>query len=398
GDLSDVCTYPGDCHCCSCRRRQSTIAVPSTIDSSDSLFALSNRFSDSIDDIELCREAEVLPSSPIVLINSDSWITSDPMETDVPHQLNESFASVDSKSLLVDEEQVLEKHCLLESSNMSKIYDDFDSQCFSDGEHIFNQPLSESVGYSFSSCETQLSTDYTGVPWPKLVELEFSDTETQPLTLLKDELPSSAVVLSLSDAETQLPAATDDLPSLKAFETTFSNAETQDPAFLVHELPLASEELSLSDAETQWPTDYEGALLPFQGLVGEQNEESDTFLIHSVSLIKCLKRNKHYYAGKLHVMDPKFPPLPFYIDCLTNENVIKLYNESKSHFRAGSQRIIHRWVCSILKKHPEDIHSASLLKRIKSVVAKLRKLKTSRNYEQIDPFEKQIFEFLKDST
>lgn len=90
-------------------------------------------------------------------------------------------------------------------------------------------------------------------------------------------------------------------------------------------------------------------------------------------------------------MDPKFPPLPFYIDCLTNENVIKLYNESKRHFRAGSQRIIHRWVCSILKKHPEDIHSASLLKRIKSVVAKLRKLKTSRNYEQIDPFEKQIF-------
>lgn len=290
-DLSDVCTYPGDCHCCSCRRRQSTIAVPSTIDSSDSLFALSNRFSDSIDDIELCREAEALPSSPIVLINSDSWITSDPMETDVPHQLNESFASVDSKSLLVDEEQVLEKHCLLESSNMSKIYDDFDGQCFSDDEHIFNQPLSESVGYSFSSCETQLSTDYTGVPWPKLVELEFSDTETQPLTLLKDELPSSAVVLSLSDAETQLPAATDDLPSLKAFETTFSNAETQDPAFLVHELPLASEELSLSDAETQWPTDYEGALLPFQGLVGEQNEESDTYcLSHSVSLIKCKKR------------------------------------------------------------------------------------------------------------
>ncbi|CAG2242243.1 unnamed protein product [Mytilus edulis] len=243
-DLSDVCTYPGDCHCCSCRRRQSTIAVPSTIDSSDSLFALSNRFSDSIDDIELCREAEVLPSSPIVLINSDSWITSDPMETDVPHQLNESFASVDSKSLLVDEEQVLEKHCLLECTM-----------------------------------------------WPKLVELEFSDTETQPLTLLKDELPSSAVVLSLSDAETQLPAATDDLPSLKAFETTFSNAETQDPAFLVHELPLASEELSLSDAETQWPTDYEGALLPFQGLVGEQNEESDTYcLSHSVSLIKCKKR------------------------------------------------------------------------------------------------------------
>ncbi|CAG2229829.1 unnamed protein product [Mytilus edulis] len=140
-ELSNVCTYLGDCDCCNCRRA-STIAAPSTIDSSDYLFALSNRFSDSI---ELSWQSQDVPTSPSHFSDSESWITSE-----VPHQHNESFASifVKSKSFSVDEELDLYQHRLTESSNISKSYDDLDSQCLSDGENIFNQPLSELGGLS----------------------------------------------------------------------------------------------------------------------------------------------------------------------------------------------------------------------------------------------------------
>ncbi|CAC5371635.1 unnamed protein product [Mytilus coruscus] len=288
-ELSNVCTYLGDCDCCNCRRRASTIAAPSTIDSSDSLFALSNRFSDSI---ELSWQSQAVPTSPSHFSDSESWITSDSKDIEVPHQHNESFPSifVESKSFSVDEELDLDQHWLTESSNISKSYDDLDSQCLSDGEHIFNQPLSESGGLSIGNGESQCSNDYFGTPYPKLVDACFSNTETQPSIYFKDELPSAAGVLSFSDTETQLPSVVDGLPSLKLLETSFSDAETQAPAGFVYGLPLASDEPSFSDAETQWPTDFEGGILRFQSLVSERDEDSDTDCSsHSVSLIKFKK-------------------------------------------------------------------------------------------------------------
>ncbi|CAG2229674.1 unnamed protein product [Mytilus edulis] len=250
-ELSNVCPYPGDCDCCNCKRRASTIPAPSTIYSSDSLFALSNMFSDSI---ELSWQSQAVPTSPSHFSDSESWITSE-----VPHQHNESFASifVESKSFSVDEELDLDQHWLTESSNISKSYDDLDSQCLSDGEHIFNQPLSESGGLSLGNGETQCSNDYFGTPYPKLVDACFSNTETQPSIYFKDELPSAAGVLSFSDTETQLPSVVDGLPSLKLLETSFSDAETQAPAGFVYGLPLASD-------QTQWPTDFEGGILRFR--------------------------------------------------------------------------------------------------------------------------------------
>ncbi|CAC5361558.1 unnamed protein product [Mytilus coruscus] len=232
-ELSYVFTYPGDCDCCNCRRRAGTIPAPSTIDASDSLFALRNRFSDSI---ELSWQSQAVPTSPSHFSDSESWMIFDSKKTEVPQQQNESFASifVESKSFSVDEELNLDKHC----------------QCLSDGEHIFNQPLSESGGFSFGNAETQCSNDYFGIPYPKLVDAGFSDAETQPSIYFKDEIPSAAGVLSFSDAETQLPAVVDGLPSLKLFETSFSDAETQAPAGFVYGLPLASDEPSFSDAET----------------------------------------------------------------------------------------------------------------------------------------------------
>ncbi|CAG2229830.1 unnamed protein product [Mytilus edulis] len=60
----------------------------------------------------------------------------------------------------------------------------------------------------------------------------------------------------------------------------------------VYGLPLASDEPSFSDAETQWPTDFEGAILRFQSLVSERDEDSDTDCSsHSVSLIEFKKMN-----------------------------------------------------------------------------------------------------------
>ncbi|CAC5365447.1 unnamed protein product [Mytilus coruscus] len=206
-ELSNVRTYLGDCDCCNCRRRANTIyiAAPSSVDSSDSLFALSNRFSYSI---ERSWQSQAVPTSPSHFSDSESWITSDSKDIEVSQQHNESFVSifVESKSFSVDEELDLDYHC----------------QCLSDGEHIFNQPLSESVGSSLANAETQCSNDYFGTPYPKLVDACFSDAETQPSIYFKDELPSAAGVLSCSDTETQLLAVVDGLPSLKLLETSFS--------------------------------------------------------------------------------------------------------------------------------------------------------------------------------
>ncbi|CAC5381759.1 unnamed protein product [Mytilus coruscus] len=96
----------------------------------------------------------------------------------------------------------------------------------------------------------------------------------------------------------------------------------------------------------------------------------------------------------LHIMD-HVPPLPFHMETLTNKHVIKLFHESKMHFRAGSQRILHRWVCSFLNQNENEIHLSSLFKRIKSVIANLRKLKTTRRYEEADAYEKHLFQIPK---
>ncbi|CAC5371636.1 unnamed protein product [Mytilus coruscus] len=89
------------------------------------------------------------------------------------------------------------------------------------------------------------------------------------------------------------------------------------------------------------------------------------------------------------------PPLPFHMETLTNKHVIKLFYESKTRFRAGSQRIMHRWVCSFLNKNENEIHLSSLFKRIKSVIANLRKLKTTRRYEEANAYEKHLFQIPK---
>ena len=162
-ELTNVSTHPENIDVCNCRRA-STVTAPSTIDSSDSLFALSNR---NLDSIEILWQSQAVPT--LTSHFSDNlrfqghWI--------FLKKQNESFASIifESKSLSVDEELQLDQHWLKESSNISKSSDDLDSECVSDGKHIFSQPLSESGGSCSGSgnAETQWWNDYFGTPYKK---------------------------------------------------------------------------------------------------------------------------------------------------------------------------------------------------------------------------------------
>lgn len=52
-----------------------------------------------------------------------------------------------------------------------------------------------------------------------------------------------------------------------------------------------------------------------------------------------------------------------------------LYNESKRHFRSGSQKILHHWICSALKKDKASVNESSLVSSIKCTITKLQHLK-----------------------
>lgn len=122
-ELFNVCTYPENCDFCNCRRGR-TITASSTINSSDSLFALSNMFSDTI---ELSWQSQAVPTLPSHFSDRESWKTSNSKNTEVPQQQNESFASifVENKSFSVDWQLNLNKHWFNNwSSNISKSYDD----------------------------------------------------------------------------------------------------------------------------------------------------------------------------------------------------------------------------------------------------------------------------------
>ncbi|VDI59864.1 Hypothetical predicted protein [Mytilus galloprovincialis] len=218
-ELTNVSTHPENIDVCNCRRA-STVTAPSTIDSSDSLFALSNR---NLDSIEILWQSQAVPTLTSHFSDSEIWITSDSKDTEFSSKKqNESFASIifESKSLSVDEELQLDQHWLKESSNISKSYDDLDSECASDGKHVFSQPLSESGG----SCSGNAGTQ-------------------------RDELPAAAGVFSFSDILTQIPDI-DGLPSPTLLEISFSDAEMQVPASFVYGLHLSSDEPSFSDDKT----------------------------------------------------------------------------------------------------------------------------------------------------
>ena len=127
--LNNDSLYPSECTCCLCRAHFSIIAANSTIDSSDSLFALSNSWSD--DDIIIQTESDGQMASSS---NYESYMPPSSDATDLASGTEE----IDLPPL----------------DELSYRYDDFDSQWQSDLEDPFEPEHVESDGSNFSDAET----------------------------------------------------------------------------------------------------------------------------------------------------------------------------------------------------------------------------------------------------
>lgn len=89
----------------------------------------------------------------------------------------------------------------------------------------------------------------------------------------------------------------------------------------------------------------------------------------------------------------QIPPLPFQVRCLNNKTAIRLYYNSRHHFKAGSQKIFHLWVCSCCKVDTTSLNMTSLHCRIKAVVRDYNRIKSSKSQLRISAFEQQFFLF-----
>lgn len=154
-----------DCFCCYCRNYASIIAGPGTIDSSDSVFAESNTWSDEsdiqVDDIQV-ESPELIRQN--TFNDSDSLFSNDSGDTDLPNAL-----------------------------------------C-SDSQYCYD--YSEYTGHDLS----QLMD-------PPLTEQSEDDSQWQSVSDIVGQLPVDQTGLSFSDAETQFPINGE----------SFSDAETQRP-------------------------------------------------------------------------------------------------------------------------------------------------------------------------
>lgn len=151
-------SYPSrDCNCCSCRTYASVIVAPAeTVDSSDSVFNLSNTWSDESSTVDV------------------TCCTSDEVST--------AFSESDNNSIN------------LETQTQSNMFDDFDSQLWSDSEYAVQHAAESagidsdiqmpgdlaacSPGVSFSDAETQPPYSYDNFTFPNYMEVSSCDTET----------------------------------------------------------------------------------------------------------------------------------------------------------------------------------------------------------------------------
>lgn len=174
--LTNCSPYPSECDCHNCAINQSRIATVSTIDSSDSLFNVSNGWSEDSIDV------------------TSNGITDSPSEPAVP-DTSQSFTNASESNLPSDsqgEQSVIDTEIVLttESSYLSTIYDDFDSQLFSDSEAVLMEQSIESPGVSFSDAETQWPTDLMGAKLPRLGNVQKrdvsdSDSSSHSVSILK---------------------------------------------------------------------------------------------------------------------------------------------------------------------------------------------------------------------
>lgn len=188
------------CFCCCCRNYASITAGPGTIDSSDSVFAESNTWSDEsdiqVDDIQV-ESPELIRQN--TFNDSDSLFSNDSGDTDLPNALcsDSQYFYNDSESTGHDLSQLMDLPLTEQSEDNSQwqsVNDiigqlpvDQTGLSFSDAETQF--PIN---GESFSDAETQRPDDLQNVPVPVLRlrfpsdwESDSSDSSSHSERLLK---------------------------------------------------------------------------------------------------------------------------------------------------------------------------------------------------------------------
>jgi hypothetical protein len=172
--LNSDSLYPSECTCCLCRAHFSIIAANSTIDSSDSLFALSNGWSDDDIIIQTESDGQMSSSSNYKSYSDTTDLARGTEEIDHPplDELSYRYDEFDSQWQSDLEDPFEPEH--VESDGPS--FSDAETQCPTHLQDV--QPSCELAGVSLSDAETQRSTDYTFVPIPFLRLTSEQDRET----------------------------------------------------------------------------------------------------------------------------------------------------------------------------------------------------------------------------
>ena len=241
-----------DCECHNCAVNQSQAVTGSSIDQSDSVFDMSNTFSDeSIDvvfeepDTPSLQSVDIMPSQSYFEM-TESILFSD-LSMELARNIPYSTCSYnDNDSIWVPLESSVE---VPSAVNVQSFYSD------NQNDFSFPQLTEDDVGEALVLPSINLEWDSQVLSETEIISTHFNSG-------------------SMSDSQLSTNSRYDNNES----QVLSGSRESVEPT------------CSLSDAETQWPTDSQGAPLPRLIMVQNLGESSDSDLFsHSVSILKRRK-------------------------------------------------------------------------------------------------------------
>ena len=241
-----------DCECHNCAVNQSQAVTGSSIDQSDSVFDMSNTFSDeSIDvvfeepDTPSLQSVDIMPSQSYFEM-TESILFSD-LSMELARNIPYSTCSYnDNDSIWVPLESSVE---VPSAVNVQSFYSD------NQNDFSFPQLTEDDVGEALVLPSINLEWDSQVLSETEIISTHFNSG-------------------SMSDSQLST-------------NSRYDNNESQ---VLSGSRESVEHTCSHSDAETQWPTDSQGAPLPRLIMVQNLGESSDSDLFsHSVSILKRRK-------------------------------------------------------------------------------------------------------------